>query len=96
MTTVEESKENSILNNSEVATTMKESVNSEDAPNNKLLETVEVFEAEDAEEFEYNEDPVKDLSSEDIKAIISAGTQALALSNYEEAAEKLSIAVEAQ
>jgi hypothetical protein len=93
--TVEESKENSILNTTEIAITMKESVNPEDLPI-KVIKSEGDIEAEDVEEVEDVEDPVKDLSSEDIKAIISAGTQALALSNYDEAAEKLSIAVEAQ
>ena len=49
---------------------------------------------EDAEDQE--EDSVQEISLEEANALFAAGTQALALSNYEEAAEKLSIAVEAQ
>ena len=51
--------------------------------------------AEDQEE-DQEEDSVQEISLEEANALFAAGTQALALSNYEEAAEKLSIAVEAQ
>lgn len=55
---------------------------------------------EDAEEVAYDEDATADqpevMSLEDANDLFAAGTQALALNSFEEAAEKLSIAVEAQ
>ena len=87
MTVAEEIKENSVLNSSEVLSTMKDSTTTQNEPECNETEVDQVEEVEEV---------AKDLSLEEIKDIISAGTQALALSNYDEAAEKLAIAVEAQ
>ena len=55
---------------------------------------------EDAEEVADDENATADqpevVSLEDANDLFAAGTQALALNSFEEAAEKLSIAVEAQ
>jgi HAT1-interacting factor 1 len=59
-------------------------------------EVVQVEPTEETADVEETEEAEEEKTLEDAADLISAGTQALALANYEEAAEKLALAVEIQ